>query len=207
MKDRVPGAPGQYKAVISEAELQKMNAGEQFAITMTRDDQPIVEGTPYSKAAVLPDDVAEQICPNIEDPTPADVFLALQKNKAPAIKDTNYTGCYYRMVDGNKEWINPPMVIGVEYRTTERYNGKVVYKKAIRYGHVAQGGDFSWEHGISDIDDCVSVEVLNETFGNFTAKLQTEFTRTHININIPWSNGVGSAQFYLAYTKTTNTVG
>ena len=79
MKDRVPGAPGQYKAVISEAELQKMQAGEQFVITMTRDDQPIVEGTPYSKAAVLPDDVAAQICPDIEDPTPADIFRSLNE--------------------------------------------------------------------------------------------------------------------------------
>lgn len=84
MKDRVPGAPGQYKAVISEAELQKMQAGEQFVITMTRDDQPIVEGTPYSKAAVLPDDVAKLICPDIEDPAPADALLALQQGKALA---------------------------------------------------------------------------------------------------------------------------
>lgn len=77
MKDRVPGAPGQYKAVVTEAELQKMHAGEQFAITMTRDDQPIVEGTPYSKAAVLPDALATQLCPGIADPTPADALAAL----------------------------------------------------------------------------------------------------------------------------------
>ena len=45
-----------------------------------------------------------------------------------AIEDTTYAGCYYRMVDGEKEWINPPMSAGVEYRTTERYyGGDVVY--------------------------------------------------------------------------------
>ena len=77
MKDRVAGAPGQYKATITESDLQKMQAGEQFVITMARDDQPIVEGTPYSKAAVLPDDVAEMICPGIEDPTPAEAFRHL----------------------------------------------------------------------------------------------------------------------------------
>lgn len=29
------------------------------------------------------------------------------------------------------EWVNPPMVLGVEYRTTERYNDKPVYTKLI----------------------------------------------------------------------------
>lgn len=77
MKDRVPGAPGQYQAVLSAEALAKMQAGEQFTITLTRDDQPITEGTPYSKAAVLPDDLAKRLCPEIEDPTPADALAAL----------------------------------------------------------------------------------------------------------------------------------
>ena len=29
------------------------------------------------------------------------------------------------------EWVNPPMILGKEYRTTERHNGKPVYKMAI----------------------------------------------------------------------------
>lgn len=77
MKDRQPGAPGQYKAVIAAAELQKMQTGEAFVITMTRDDQPLVEGTPYNKASVLPDDLAAIICPGVLDPTPADAFRGL----------------------------------------------------------------------------------------------------------------------------------
>ena len=35
---------------------------------------------------------------------------------------------------GPLEWINPPMQIGVEYRTTERYNGKPVYVMAVDGG-------------------------------------------------------------------------
>lgn len=77
MQDRQPGAPGQYKAIIDAAELQKLQAGEQFVITMTRDDQPLVEGTPYNKASVLPDDLAALICPDVLDPTPADAFEGL----------------------------------------------------------------------------------------------------------------------------------
>lgn len=58
-------------------------------------------------------------------PTAADV------GAAPAEADASYPSCYYRMVNGVKEWINPPMQLGIEYRTTERWNGKAVYRKAI----------------------------------------------------------------------------
>ena len=43
----------------------------------------------------------------------------------------DYPGCYYRMRDGEIEWLNPPMELGVEYRTTERYRGEVIYVKLI----------------------------------------------------------------------------
>ena len=50
---------------------------------------------------------------------------------AQAVEDATYEGCYYRMAEGllgeEKEWINPPMMDGVEYRTTERYHGNAVY--------------------------------------------------------------------------------
>lgn len=32
------------------------------------------------------------------------------------------------------EWTNPPLALGVEYRTTERYLGKPVYVKAVNFG-------------------------------------------------------------------------
>lgn len=34
------------------------------------------------------------------------------------------------------EWVNPPMALGVEYRTTERYKGKAVYTKLINFGYL-----------------------------------------------------------------------
>lgn len=49
------------------------------------------------------------------------------KNRLPATEDTDNPGCYYRMVGGEKEYINPPMKSGVEYRTTERFAGDPVY--------------------------------------------------------------------------------
>lgn len=85
MKDRIPGAPGQYSAVVPGGEYPKMQRGEPFAITLTRDDKPLVEGTPYSKAAVLPDLVAKRLCPGVEDPTPADAFESLSKGTIPTV--------------------------------------------------------------------------------------------------------------------------
>ena len=45
----------------------------------------------------------------------------------PVMTIDEYPNCYFRMVDGEREWINPPMIDGVRYRTTERHNNKPVY--------------------------------------------------------------------------------
>lgn len=237
MQDRQPGAPGQYKATLTPAEFQKMQAGEQFTITMVRDDQPIVEGTPYSKAAVLPDDLAAIICPDVLNPSPADAFRALVPRNgksemtanlkmggykvtglgkptsdtdaapwgmvapagfglgsaqvfsadeinditAPGFYDCNETmtiGGYERnrwwmdvsaygagtsyatqrikmfwgahaytlersKVNGTYEdwgWGNPPMELGKEYCTTEKYYGKSVWTVLFNAGNFASGG-------------------------------------------------------------------
>lgn len=53
-----------------------------------------------------------------------------------AIEDFVNKGCFYRIdpESGEKEWINPPVITGIEYRTTERWNGKPVYKKNVWLG-------------------------------------------------------------------------
>ena len=83
MTDRVPGAPGQYTMTVAAAEAQKILTGEAVTVTLMRDDQPLVEGTPYNKQSVLPDDLAARICPNVIDPTPADAMNGLSKRKFP----------------------------------------------------------------------------------------------------------------------------
>lgn len=57
-----------------------------------------------------------------------------------ATESTDYPGCYYRMVDGAQEWINPPMVVGVEYRTTEKFEGKSVYCQLVYFTGIVDGG-------------------------------------------------------------------
>lgn len=46
---------------------------------------------------------------------------------AMSIESPEYQGCYYRLVNGEAEWINPPLVLDEIYRTTERYAGAPVY--------------------------------------------------------------------------------
>lgn len=60
--------------------------------------------------------------------------------KMDATESADYPGCYYRMVDGVHEWINPPMALGVEYRTTERYQGKPIYAKCVDFGTLPNSG-------------------------------------------------------------------
>lgn len=49
-------------------------------------------------------------------------------------EDATYAGCYYYETTDGVEWINPPMIVGVEYRTTEKFNGNPVYVTVVDYG-------------------------------------------------------------------------
>ena len=65
---------------------------------------------------------------------------------ARAIPSTDHPGCYYRMINGVTEWVNPPMMIDIEYRTTERYLGKPVYVKVVDFGPGANNAEKKVEH-------------------------------------------------------------
>lgn len=47
------------------------------------------------------------------------------------------------------EWVNPPMNLGVEYRTTERWNGKVVYSKCVSLGRMPKSSITSVDLGVA----------------------------------------------------------
>lgn len=99
MTDRQPGAPGQYILTVSASEAQKILTGEPVTVTLARNDQPIVEGTPYNKASVLPDELARMLCPNVGDPTPADAFEGLRtKRVSTTLTEAGWTesGGQYR---------------------------------------------------------------------------------------------------------------
>ncbi len=51
-----------------------------------------------------------------------------------AKESTSHLGCFYRTVNGETEWLNPPMIVNTEYKTVERYHGKPVYVKEFAFG-------------------------------------------------------------------------
>lgn len=59
-----------------------------------------------------------------------DVTLSASDVGAMPVIEYGTTGCYYHMTDIGTEWFNPPLDLGVEYLTTERYKGLPVYIKA-----------------------------------------------------------------------------
>ena len=71
-------------------------------------------------------------------------------------KNAAYPDCRYRPAsDGVTEWINPPMLPGTEYRTTEHWNSKTVYKKLLVWKSTADmnyAGTYTVPHGITNLN-------------------------------------------------------
>lgn len=81
------------------------------------------------------------------------------------IESTENPGCYFRWVtekpiEGNsflrEEWVNPPLKPGIEYRTTDRFNGNPVYVQAFVNSRTIKAGDV--EPLLTNFDN---VELLN----------------------------------------------
>lgn len=118
-------------------------------------------------------------------------------------------------------WVNPPMQIGVEYRTTERYLGKPVYCKLIDCGAVPDANtnktvDFD-SLGISRIIAWTgNVDVGGNTFalpyreigregGNATIYVFVNYTGITLRTDSRWfAENSGTAQCTIWYTKSTD---
>ena len=109
---------------------------------------------------------------------------------------------------GPLEWINPPMQLGVEYRTTERHNGKPVYKKAVNTGALSAGTSKSVAHGVQDIGLRLSALYgLNNDGDNLVSNPGiTGILVDGSNITITTAAGFSTSNSWvvIAYTKTTD---
>ena len=65
---------------------------------------------------------------------------------------------------GEWEYFNSPMIVGVEYRTTERWNGKVVYCKTIDYGKLPNTTYKAVAH-TSTMTRCIRYNLTNKYSG------------------------------------------
>ena len=119
-----------------------------------------------------------------------------------AFDNTTYNIAAVRMMLsgtwGEWEWVNPPMVLGVEYRTTERWNGKPVYAKGITLGYI--GGSTSVAHGAS-VDMPIHLDVYNNGCEILTTYSNLHVTADRTKIHLTAGNAFGNIQVYLKYTK------
>ena len=103
-KDRVANKPNRMKLTFEDT------SAVEYALVEPA-DEPLEEGTPLNR----------------------DTFMQLQDELTDWLTDAEYQSCFYRIINGEKEWLNPPVVynnIGeypTEYRTAERWNKKPVY--------------------------------------------------------------------------------
>ena len=126
-------------------------------------------------------------------------------------------------------WDHPPMLLGVEYRTTERYLGKPVYALLRRMGACSAGEFITANAGLASVAKIVSVSGFTEgasTGGSialphlYGVPGTSDFTRYSISLSAQLSSsgngdvviGIGcgearsfsSADVLLKYTKTTD---
>lgn len=119
-----------------------------------------------------------------------------------------------RMLYGSKigawEYINPPLHLNVEYRTTERYQGKPVYVKAVDFGALPNAATKTVIWATSDeVSAVLSVEATSNQgspLGLGASLSGTEITATKTTLYIKSSGNYSSdtAVFRLKYTKTTD---
>lgn len=106
------------------------------------------------------------------------------------------------------EWVNPPMLPGEEYRTTERHNGKPVYVKLIQaqFGNIEAANTTvtkSVNHDISSVDErwIAWAKAGGYTFPTYGTWFKIDNYQVHLTVT---NEGWGSNYvfyFFIKYTK------
>lgn len=106
------------------------------------------------------------------------------------------------------EWDNPPMSLGVEYRTTERLDGKPVYCKYVKFGAGPNNTTKNVEHGISNIKNIIEWHCFNVNSGSNIEQASNVTAITIFNTSISVTTKANEAawllHFLIKYTKTTD---
>lgn len=100
------------------------------------------------------------------------------------------------------EYINSPMFSGVEYRTTERWNGRAVYTKLVDFGALPQTTTKSVAHGASCVTMLGCRIILSNhthlTVGDGASRIGASLTDVYITTS---SNLNATATAQIWYTK------
>lgn len=129
------------------------------------------------------------------------------------IESTDHPGCNYVLNGSTVEWVNPPMQLGVEYRTTERYQGKPVYCTLVNFGLLPNKGTKDlYADGLTNLEVTIRWSGLTSNGyalpgGNLYTgweEIVVRITRNWINVKTTTDESAYSATFVLWYTKTTD---
>ncbi len=104
------------------------------------------------------------------------------------------------------EYVNPPMTLGVEYRTTEQYLGKPVYVKAVNFGAGPNAATKTVDHGVTSIDKAIRVwgNVDNYNLIGYPGIVMVNVGITEIGIKSNEDMTARDIVVCMAYTKTTD---
>ena len=110
------------------------------------------------------------------------------------------------------EWVNPPMELGVEYRTTERYRKKPVYVKLLNFGALPDNTTKTVLHEIANVEYMICVTATAKGgSGSLTVNNMRGVEgcyATNENIVIETSGNLSTWPYcfcVLKYTKTNDT--
>ena len=105
------------------------------------------------------------------------------------------------------EYVNPPMIFGEEYRTTERYLGKPVYVKVVNFGNYPASGTKTVAHKISNVRNivsCLGTSSLGYSDNGYSYVSAFYADKTNINITVTADVSNNEVKVMLKYTKTTD---
>ena len=166
-----------------------------------------ISGSGYYIGSVNAPDGAWWIGQHIES---SEGIIQFARRNTPAVY------CVRSKVNGEWqpwEYINPPMELGVEYRTTERYLGKPVYARVVDVGNVAAGASatVSFDGGTRESDCIVSANLFvsgNNQYESTTTASIVEARGVGIGTvtvkNHTSSYAMNYVLVFIKYTKTTD---
>jgi len=131
-------------------------------------------------------------------------------NFAPAKEDPDHPGCYYRKVDGITEWINPPMELNKEYRTSERYMEKPVYVVMRDLGALPNKGSRTENNLAMYVDRIVDAVFNTAKTGACYHNMQEvswylgSYGTTYCVMTTTTDMSAYTARVQIKYTKTTD---
>lgn len=202
------GIGEEYAARVNDTNLDTLKKGGTYYIGTGCTNTPPNTDTAWSTLHVIPGRACTQIFIPANDANRAGTFSSwiarIYNDKTAAW--------------GAWEWVNPPMILGVEYRTTERYMGKPVYAQLFSVGACSAGSSVNLYKRVGELNtdkivsysgyaaDCALPYFVEDTTYNIMLAVQKVKDVFDLAINVTTGTSTSFTECYVTvkYTKTTD---